>query len=312
MSSPADRWHVNRGIVNAGSGTINFNAPVEFDYATAHSPDADGRRHGAEPVERWDLGVITVLAEETRAVSRILALAAAYEVRELNDGTRFEEATVEADGRAVRIVTTRALDRGPLSAGIAFDRLRQHYTPAVIAMTGIAGGIHPSVQLGDVVIALEVINYDQRKETPTGSRRRGTSWQVPAMVRRAVNNFFSDNGEPCRVTVTDPDGVTRAFNVQPGVIGSGNAIVADDLSDIRVYLTDFNDKTLAVETENTGISQAFYEQADAGKAGGWLGIRGISDHANVTKDDRYHDIASWHAAVVMERLASYLAPAREG
>ena len=174
-------------------------------------------------------------------------------------------------------------------------------------MTGIAGGIHPSIQLGDVVIALEVIDYDQRKETPAGPRRRGTSWHVPAAVRRAVNNFFSDNGEPCRVTVTDPDGVTRLFSIHPGVIGSGNAVVADPASDIRTYLTDFNDKTLAVETENAGISQAFYEQAAAGRVGGWLGIRGISDHADAAKDDRFHDIASWHAAAALERLAPYLA-----
>ena len=99
MSSQADGWRVNQGIVNADSGTMNFNAPVEFKYATEPGPGAAGQRHGQGPTERWDLGVITVLTEETRAVSRVLALAAAYQVRELDDGTRFEEAAIEADGR---------------------------------------------------------------------------------------------------------------------------------------------------------------------------------------------------------------------
>ena len=309
MSNQAGGRYVNQGIINTGSGTVNFNAPVGFNQATAPGPEgAAGQRGDTKPAGQWDLGVITVLTEETRAVSRVLAKARPYLTRELDDGTRFEEATIEAGGRRVKTVAIRALDRGPLSASIAFDNLWQYYAPAVIAMTGIAGGIHASVQLGDVIIALEVINYEQRKETPAGPRRRGTSWQVPAMVRRAVNNFFSDNGEPCRVTVADPDGVTRAFSIHPGVIGSGNAVVADAASDIRTYLMAFNDKTLAVETENGGVSQAFYERAGADRAVGWLGIRGISDHANAAKDDRFHDIASWHAAAALERLAPYLTP----
>ena len=49
MSSQADRWRVNQGIVNADSGTMNFNAPVEFKYATEPGPGAAGQRHGQGP-----------------------------------------------------------------------------------------------------------------------------------------------------------------------------------------------------------------------------------------------------------------------
>jgi adenosylhomocysteine nucleosidase len=307
VSSQPDRPYINQGIANLGSGTVNFNAPVEFKQARVPDAENADQRRDIEPGMRWDLGVITVLTEETRAVTGVLARLGTYRARELDDGTRFEEAVIETGGWRIGIVSTRALDRGILSASIAFDKLQYHYSPAVVAMTGIAGGIHPSVQLGDVVLALEVINYDQRKETTAGPRRRGSSLRVPATVRRAVNNFFSDNGEPCRMTVTDPDSVTRTFDIYDGIIGSGSAVVADSLSDIRTYLANFNDTTLAVETESAGISQTFYEQADAGHARGWLGIRGIADHADTAKDDRFHDIASWHAAAALERLAPYLA-----
>jgi len=308
MSDHADRWHVNQGIINQGPGTINFNAEVSFNQGTASAPEtAAGQRRDVRPDGPWDLGIITVLTEETRAVSHVLAQHSAYQKRGLDDGTRFEEAIIEVGGHRARAVTTRAVDRGPLSASIAFEKLRQHYAPAVVAITGIAGGIHPSIQLGDVIIVLEVISYDQRKETPKGSHRRGTTWQIPGPVRRSVNNFFNDIGEPCQVTVIDPDGVTRTFSIHPGVIGTGNAVVADAASDIRAYLTAFNDKTLAVETEQGGISQAFYEQAGANGTVGWLGIRGISDHADAAKDDQLHHIASWHAAAALERLAPYLA-----
>jgi adenosylhomocysteine nucleosidase len=309
MNDQADRQYINQGIINQGPGTVNFNEGVSFNYGAPADPEtAAAQDRAIRPAGHWDLGIITVLTEETRAVSHMLAQHSAYRKRKLDDGTRFEEAIIETGGDGVRTVTTRAVDRGQLSASIAFERLRQHYAPAIVAITGIAGGIHPSAELGDVVIALEVISYDQRKETPTGSSRRGTSWQVPVLVRRAVNNFFNDNGEPCQITSTDPDGIARTFRIHPGVIGTGDAVVGDAASDIRAYLTAFNDKTLAVETEQGGISQPFYEQAGTDGAVGWLGIRGISDHADTSKDDRFHQIASWHAAAAVEWLAPYLAP----
>ena len=307
MSKQPGRQQVNQGIIQTGRGTMNFNAPVNVstgrETETAQDPPGD------RPREKWDLGVITVLPEETQAVGKMLARSGGYRVVERGDGMRFEEALIETGLRQVRTVATRALAPGPLSAAIAFAELQDDYAPAVTALTGIAGGIHPSVQLGDVVVALEVVEYDARKETPAGPRRRGTSWQVPVPVRRGINNFFSDRGEPCRVTVCDPDGRTRSFRIHAGVIGSGTAVLAAPESDIRAFLTAFNDKILAVETENAGVGRAFYERTAAGTGGGWVGIRGISDHADAAKDDSFHDIASWHAAAALQQLAPYLAPA---
>jgi adenosylhomocysteine nucleosidase len=309
VNYPEGHWQINQGVMNTGLGSVNFNGPVSFgpDPTTGSEPDGRKPSHAGR-AGQWHLGVITVLSEETMAVSRVLARACAYRQREHSNGLRFEEATIDSAGKHVKVVATRALETGQLSASIAFDRLCETYAPAVVAMTGIAGSIHQSVRLGDVVVAYEVISYDQRKETPAGASRRGTSLQVPATVRHAINNFFSDNGEPCQVSTTDPDGTTRTFSVRPGIIGSGNAVVADAASDIRKYVASFNDKTLALETETGGIGQAFYEKADGSAATGWLAIRGISDHADPDKDDRFHDIAAWHAAVVLERLAPYLVP----
>lgn len=188
---------------------------------------------------------------------------------------------------------------------MAVDRLRRYYEPPIIVLVGIAGGIHPAVRLGDVVVVREVIYYDLRKETPGGILRRGQTRPIPATIRYAVNDFFSSSGEPCAIRDRDPDGTMRGYSVLPGPIGSGEAVIADKNSDIRRYVTTFNDKTLAVETEAGGLAEAFYEATgDAG--GGWLAIRGISDHADTAKGDAYHQIASWHAAAVLLRLIPFL------
>lgn len=55
---------------------------------------------------RWDLGVITVLTEETRAVTGVLARLGTYRARELDDGTRFEEAVIETGGTTADAIVT--------------------------------------------------------------------------------------------------------------------------------------------------------------------------------------------------------------
>jgi adenosylhomocysteine nucleosidase len=172
---------------------------------------------------------------------------------------------------------------------------------------GIAGAISPMLTLGDVVIVTGVIHYDQRKETPTGTARRGQEIPVPARTRHAINAFFSDHGEPYRATVAGSDGIKRTCAVWPGLIGSGEAVVADQNSLIRSFVTTFNEKALALETEAAGIAEAFYETADTLSAGtGWLSIRGISDCADAAKDNTYHEIASWHAAAILRQMLPYL------
>ena len=285
------------GSVNISGSAIGTGAMVEGQVV----PKARG------PVGGWDIGVNTVLSEEARAVADMLRRAGHYTTRDQSDGLRFGEAVLGPGITAIKIAGYQALGPGPLSAGHAFGHLLRYYAPAVVAVAGIAGGIHPSVQLGDVVLALEVIHYDQRKETPEGARRRGSSYTVPAPVHNAINNFLSDRGEPCILTTVSRDGISRAFRVTAGPLGSGEAVVADEDSEIRAYLRGFNDKTLAVETEAAGLARAFYElTTPRSRTRGWLAIRGISDGADADKNDGWHDIASQHAAVVLELLAPYI------
>jgi len=302
----------NSGVQNTGPGTINMSGNAVGKNATVWNLPA--RERDARPASRpragqWDIGVITVISAETRAMTTVLA-AGDYRKRTSPSGLRFHEAHIDTAGSQLAIVATQSLDRGQRSAALAFEQLRQHYDPAIFVLVGIAGGISLAVSLGDVVVVQEVIYYDLRKETPGGVFRRGQSRPVPAATRRAINDFFSDHGEPYRATIQDQAGTTRTCKVLPGPIGSGEAVIADQDSAIRQYVTAFNDKTLAAETEAGGIAEAFYEMADASPpGGGWLAIRGISDRANADKDDFYHDIASWHAATIFREMLPYLRPA---
>jgi adenosylhomocysteine nucleosidase len=283
----------------AAGGELPAGAPLRAEHG-AGQPAGAGR---------LDVGIITVLSEETRAVTAALDAAGRCRSQMGPAGLRFREAELGGGRPGLRVVATQALDRGQRSAVLAFEQLRRHYAPATVVLVGIAGGISPEVRPGDVVVVHEVIYYDMRKERPDGIVHRGQARPVPAAARRAINAFFSDNGEPYRALLHGPDGVARACHVLPGPIGSGEAVVACESSEIRRYLTEVNDKTLALETEAGGVAQAFYETAGTAAAGaGWLAIRGISDDAGAGKDDSYHEIASWHAAGILRMLLPYLQP----
>ena len=299
----------NRGVQNTGSGSINIGHGATGDHATVYVgkwPHTDEMAGGADRPRRADVGVITVLSEETSAVASALQVTGTVNIRVHEDGSPCHEAEVSANVRRFRVVATQAADRGPRSAALAFQRLQRYHAPAIVVLVGIAAGVHRSVRLGDVVVTQDVIYYDQRKETAGGTLRRGETRPVPIRVRHAINRFFSSNGEPYPASFADPDGVTRTGSVLPGLVASGEAVVANARSDIRRYIENFNDKTLALETEAGGVAEAFHESAGDSGMRGWLSIKGISDYADEEKNDDYHDIASWHAAAVLIEMLPYL------
>ena len=301
----------NSGIQNTGPGTINVSGSAVGDHATVYA----GRRQreevglvGDPAGRRADAGVITILSEETNAVITALGHIGSIWDRVHDDRSRCSEVEVDVGGRRLLVAATQAANPGQRPAVNAFQRLQRYHAPAIVALVGIAGAVHPSLVLGDVVVVQEVIYYDLRKETADGTLRRGQTRPVPIGVGHAINHFFSSTGEPYRATFNDPDGVIRQGRVLRGPVASGEAVVADENSGIRRYIRDFNDKTLAVETEAGGVAEAFHEMAANSGTQGWVAIRGISDSANSGKDDSHHAIASWHAASVLLQMLPYLIP----
>jgi len=294
----------NEGVATFGGSTEIHHSIVGRGATVNLTPQSVPSTAGNTDSTRWDVGVITILPVEASAVRVALNLRP-----ERVGGLYFDRGEVDADGgRPVRVAATRTLTQGQRSAVMAFDHLRRHYDPKVIALVGIGGGISRKVSVGDVVVATRVVYYDLRKELPTHTQHRGEEKEAPATVGHAVNAFFTEHGEPADCTIADPGGTSRTHRVFNGLIGSGDAVIADHGSEIVKYLAGFNDKILAVDMEAAGLSQACHEQSAAsGRLQGWLVIRGISDDAGADKNDDYQAVAAWHAATTLRRLLPYLA-----
>ena len=274
-------------------------------WGVVHAATAVGRQWaaagGTDQRRSADVGILTVLREEIRAVVEVLQSYDDYRSAPLPGGPQIHRAEVPAEGGRLRVVAMQTLEPGPHSAAAAYHLMRNAFRPPVVLLVGIAGGIRPDLAVGDVVVSDEVICYDARRETTTDPRRRGKSHAMTPAMRYRVNEFFRRNGP---VVSLHPVG---SFEVFHGPVGSGGAVITNEDSDIREFLRRFNEKTLAVETEASGVGQAFYEEIDAERnLAGWMTIRGISDLAGRNKNRDQHQLASDHAAVVMDRLLPLL------
>jgi adenosylhomocysteine nucleosidase len=283
------------GAYQAGDRSV-INAGEIIGRVTHHHPPRP-----APAGRRADIGVIAILSVEMRAVVEVFERAHSYQTRQLDSGAQAHEADVRIAGATLRTVAIQALDPGSRSAVVAYHQLRDHCAPPIVVLAGVAGAIRADVAIGDVVIADEVIYYDARRETAAGVRRRGQGHRMAAVLRHRLNEFFRVHGE----LLQDRDGVP--YRVHRGPIGSGDAVVTDRDSDTRRWLGEVHENTLAVETEAGGIAQAFYEEvAYDDSRRGWLAIRGISDRADRDMGQDHHDLASAHAADVLERLLPFL------
>lgn len=274
---------MNDGIVSHG-GTVNVNHSAVGPNATYYANDRVFR-----PDRLADLGIITIKPLETRAVRAQLGLRP-----EQAGDLRFDRGTVDG----LRIAALTAHQQGNRSVIMACQHLQRVFNPPVIALTGIAGGIHPDVDLGDVVIATSVIYYDLRKHTNAGVQHRSQERSTAAFIGNAVTNFFVDHDEPAPFD--------SGFRAHPSPIGSGEVVVAEQESEIVRHLQAYNDKILALDMEAGGLAQAFHEQGGDNRARGWVVVRGISDRAGPDRHNGHHEAAARNAATVLRTLLPYL------
>lgn len=288
----------NRGVANFG-GTTNVTGSAIGDNATVQAGPSD--RQLAKTKDSWHFGIVTILPTETRAVLDTLGLA--------DDGAagqRYYTGRVQVPHGFANVVATQPSGQGQRPIMAALTNLRDRYDPAVLVLVGIGGAIHDDVGINDVVISTRVVFYENRKLLPGKTLRRGQEFQASSAITHSVNAFFTVSGDPATL---GGHGGTAPFRVFHGPIGSGEAVLANSNSEIRRYLTRYNDKTMAVEMEAGGLAQFSHDTTTrAGAPLGWVVIRGISDHADVAKNDQFHNSAAVNAALTLRYLIPYIRP----
>ncbi|MCE9629080.1 MAG: hypothetical protein K8Q91_03745 [Candidatus Vogelbacteria bacterium] len=283
---------------------------VQFEV----SPKSTKRVHEMPRRPKVDVGILTVVPDEMYMVRNWLKerggfgeAAGSRSTRKYSEGFGRLPA-----GESFSVAAVRALEQGNRSIMPAYRDLAEEFAPKVMVLVGIAGSIHKDVSIGDVVVADDIFYYDKRVVTKQGTQHRLLPYNLNPIVRNAINSVFDNSGDICCLNSNANDDSTK-FRLHFGPIGTGEAVIRYREAEERVWLNGVNDKTLALETEAGGVAQQFVEdQLHYGyRPQAYLIVRGVSDHADCEKDDKFRQIATGNALYALEHILSPMLPLLE-
>lgn len=205
---------------------------------------------------------------------------------------------LDEDDGGVRVLAGRSYHRGTLfgrrvilafsgwgkvaSASVA-TTLIQRFGAEEVIFTGVAGAVDPDLQVGDVVVARELIQHDMDASPVPGIRR----FEIPLLGRvrfethrgrraRALKGISAFLGDP--VPAGMPESPFRKLGsrcprVVEGLVASGDQFVAskERREEILRLLPDL----LCVEMEGAAVAQVCYENGKPVTV-----VRTISDTAD--------------------------------
>jgi adenosylhomocysteine nucleosidase len=208
-----------------------------------------------------------------------------------------------------RPVVLAATGMGKVNASMVTTLLLDHFKPARVLFTGIAGGVNPKLRPGDVVIGEKLAQHDLGNVTGGGFRARGA--RNPVGGKRNPVMLPSDGelvalaqrvAKGVRFDAIQTDGGRRTPKVVSGVIVTGDIFVGSGEKRASLHKRFGAEVT---EMEGAAVAQVCYQQGVP-----FLVIRGLSDEAdeNANRDlQRFFRIAAANAAKLTVALVDQLA-----
>jgi len=202
---------------------------------------------------------------------------------------------------------------GAVNAAAATTLLIEHFHPAAVIFTGIAGGLNPELKPGDVVIAEKTVHHDLGTLTPKGLEYRGTRSLLTG-ERNPV--FFPADAELLKAALAAKERVKlqpihavegeRAPRIVAGIVATGGVFVAQPAKrdELRKAL-----RADAVEMEGAAVAQVCWQ---------WrvpcLVIRCLSDQADgQAREDAlvFREAAAANAAALVTEIVERIAASRK-
>lgn len=267
--------------------------------------------------KRLDVGIVTVIGKELAALLTALGKHPDDRADVQIEGFSYWFAEISRQiGPPLKVVITMVGEARNVPCAIAVDRLLSDFEIDIIALTGIAAGPRSKTDLGDVVYAEQVYDYEEYRlelvkwfGIPTWIRKAlARPKHIPtqkvikiALERMNLQPFEKLFKESLTRTSTDmlPKDYMKKYiigrekpkmpKIHDGTIVAGEKLIADgSLEKMRIMI---DERIRAADMEDSGFSQA----ADI-KGIPWCVFRGISDHADPHKENGWQFVAALAAA----------------
>jgi nucleoside phosphorylase len=244
---------------------------------------------------KYDIGLIVPLSIEWTAIEAELERG-----DEFKDGSvYYYEFKIKGSRRTIIASLLGDSQYGQLNAAIRAQAMFGFADIDLFVLVGIAGSIKSDIRLGDVVIANQVVAYEEQAKAVrdgdhTKHLRSPDSIHIRERIDSALVNFgVSRTGRPrlreweekCGVRLAalgiDKASINEYSRDRPeahiGHVASGNTVVAGTPPKAELIALDRN--LLAVETEASGVARVAHKNDRD-----FLVIRGISDPSDESKN----------------------------
>ncbi|HEU4324239.1 MAG TPA: hypothetical protein VFS21_13895 [Roseiflexaceae bacterium] len=232
-----------------------------------------------------DFIIFNALLDEYIAVLRMMETLSQNRGNQTFPPDNFIEIQIENPfnpSRPLIGILAYASDMGRLESVIICQEILQSYIPSLFVLTGLAGGFKQNgVELGDILIASSIIDYERQRIDNEGSKIR---WRT-----HDINNKILDkiNQSPDNWTELLGEKIIRVKTpkIHVGPVFSGDKIIAS--SQKTSDLLEHWPLAIGVEMEGSGIA-TLLERRNVFRR--FCMIRGVSDLAN---ENKRIDSANW-------------------
>ena len=204
-----------------------------------------------------------------------------------------------------------ALSRmGKVAAATTTTTLIEAFGVDQVVFTGVAGGLGPGVQVGDVVVAGQFMQHDMdvsplfaRFEVPLYGRTLfDCDAGLSGLLFAAAQSYLQRTRGPADLGQPSP-----GANLHRGLIASGDQFVgrADQSSALKAALQVAGHLPLAVEMEGAAVAQVCLDYGVAFAAMRTISDR-ADDHAHVDFAQFVQEVASQYARGIMVELMPLL------
>jgi adenosylhomocysteine nucleosidase len=232
--------------------------------------------------------ILSALAEEQQGLLELLHQPRRVE----RAGRAFWQG--ELQGQPVVLALSRI---GKVAAATTATTLIEAFGAQRLVFTGVAGGIAPGVQVGDVVVASEFVQHDM-DASPLFPR-----YQVPLYGRERFACDEVLTGALIAATRSGLQHLRLRAELHHGLVASGDRFVsaAQEARNLHAALSEAGHAPLAVEMEGAAVAQVCHDYGLP-----FAAMRTISDRA----DDTAHvdfpkfvsEVASRYALTILNEF----------
>ncbi len=235
-----------------------------------------------ETLMKTDVAVLTALTKELDAFLR--HIPSWEKVRNSETSNRTYYRSVNKAG--ISVVAACAAGMGQLNAALLVQEVINTWSPKKIILVGIAGGLQGEVNLGDIVISDQIVDYEIGKVTPEKLSPRWSVYQSDPGLRDSFLNFRT-NDWLSRIAEKRPSDPKKTPRIHSGVVLSGNKVIADEAT--AGALRSVWTRAAAIEMESAGIAAALHQIPNSPS---FIMVKGICDFADSNKNDNWQEYAA--------------------